>query len=150
MGRGAFLMPRQPQSWNQPQWDLPVRVPFIPSMNPSMWPIPGTHYHPNYVVSIYHQSATFQPHSTPPGMHAESFLSILRHQPSSDLGDIHPPSASMGDIRSFVSNFQLTSPIPNFEPLGPICQSPSPDIRDVLADDGSDKVEPPVLINVPQ
>src|SRR5258708_5687156 len=150
VGRGAFLPPRQPQSWNQPQWDLPVRVPFIPSMNPPMRPIPGAHYHPNYAVSVYHWSKTFQPPSMPPGTRSESFLLTPRHQPSSDLGDVCPLSASMGDIGSFAPNFQLASLNPNFKPLEPVHRSLSPDIRDVLADDGSDEVEPPVLINVPQ
>ncbi len=115
-----------------------------------MQPIPGTHYHPNYAVGIYHWSETFQPPSMPPGTRSELFLSTPRLQPSSDLENVHPPSDSMGDIGSFALNFQSALPNPNFEPLGPICRSPSPDIRDVLVDDGSDKVEPPVLINMPQ
>src|SRR5258708_26480652 len=67
VGRGAFLLPRQPQSWNQPQWDLPIGAPFVPSMNPLMRPIPGMHYHPNYAVGVYHWSKTFQPPSMPLG-----------------------------------------------------------------------------------
>ena len=120
VGRGAFLLPRQPQSWNQPQWDLPIGAPFVPSMNPLMRPIPGMHYHPNYAVGVYHWSKTFQPPSMPLGMYSESFLSTPRLQPSSDLGDVRPLSASMGNIGSFALNFQLASPNPNFEPLGPV------------------------------
>ena len=140
-GRGA-PPPMGPPGWPQPSWaGMPYYPPYMPMLAPS---VSGMYSAGEYCEDMNHSSEGFHPPSplnapcteAPKSgqkcHHFETEQEDLRHEAKREK--IQPPPYG----RSKVAVDRVA------------CQSPSPDIKDVLVEDNNADIEPPVIIKAPQ